>query len=119
MLHKADSRYRSGRHSDLLKVKTYEDAEAKVMAHMPGKGNYKKLLGALLVETTQGFQGWAELLPVLGFSSTDNRTSVDNTTYKKGKSHNTDKVRGRCNINGACPYKPARDGFVRRRLAAI
>ncbi len=56
MLHKADSRYRSGRHGDMLKVKTYEDAEAKVIAHLPGKGKYKKLLGALLVEAAKGLR---------------------------------------------------------------
>jgi DNA ligase-1 len=33
-----------------LKLKTYEDAEAVVIAHLPGKGKYQGMMGALLVE---------------------------------------------------------------------
>ena len=51
MLHRGASLYRAERNDDLLKVKTYDDAEARVIAHMPGKGKYAGLLGALLVET--------------------------------------------------------------------
>lgn len=51
MLHKGDSYYLAGRSNDLLKVKTYQDAEATVIAHIPGKGKYNGMLGALLVET--------------------------------------------------------------------
>lgn len=51
MLHDANSYYKSGRHNDMLKLKKYEDAEAIVIKHLEGKGKYKGLLGAVLVET--------------------------------------------------------------------
>ncbi len=51
MLHKGDSYYSAGRSNDLLKVKLFRDAEAIVIAHLPGKGKYTGMLGALLVET--------------------------------------------------------------------
>ncbi len=54
MLHRGDSTYRSGRTSDILKVKTFQDAEAIVIAHLPGKGKYKGMLGAILVEMPDG-----------------------------------------------------------------
>jgi DNA ligase-1 len=54
MLHRGASRYASGRSDDLLKLKPYLDAEARVVAHLPGKGKYRGLMGALLVESTQG-----------------------------------------------------------------
>jgi len=52
MLYLGSSVYKSGRTSDLLKVKKYEDAEAVVIAHMPGQGKYLGMLGALLVEVS-------------------------------------------------------------------
>ncbi len=54
MLHKGSARYRAGRTNDLLKVKRYEDAEAVVVAHLPGRGRYAGMLGSLLVETPDG-----------------------------------------------------------------
>ncbi len=54
MLHRAKAQYHSGRSDDLLKVKTYEDAEAQVVGHIPGKGKFNGMLGALLVETGGG-----------------------------------------------------------------
>ncbi len=54
MLHEGSARYRAGRSNDLLKVKRYEDAEAVVVAHLPGRGRYAGLLGSLLVETPDG-----------------------------------------------------------------
>ena len=54
MLHDGRARYRAGRTNDLLKVKRYEDAEAVVVAHVPGRGKYAGLLGSLLVETPDG-----------------------------------------------------------------
>ena len=54
MLRKAGSFHRAGRTADLLKLKRYEDAEAKVVAHLPGKGKFAGMLGALLVETPDG-----------------------------------------------------------------
>lgn len=50
MLHREDSLYRAGRSADLLKVKPYLDAEARVIAHLPGKGRLEGVLGALQVE---------------------------------------------------------------------
>ena len=50
MLHRGSSIYKGVRSDDLLKVKTHDDAEAKVIGHVPGKGKYAGQLGALLVE---------------------------------------------------------------------
>lgn len=49
MLQKADAMFSNGRSGNLLKLKPYMDAEARVIAHLPGKGKYKDLLGSLLV----------------------------------------------------------------------
>ncbi len=54
MLHRADALYRPGRSDDLLKLKPWDDAEAVVVAHLPGKGKYAGKLGALLVELPNG-----------------------------------------------------------------
>lgn len=54
MLHRADARYETGRSADLLKVTPWQDAEARVVAHLPGKGKYTGKLGALLVEIPDG-----------------------------------------------------------------
>jgi len=51
MLHLGSSYYKNSRSDDLLKLKKYEDAEAVVIQHLPGKGKYKGSLGSLLVET--------------------------------------------------------------------
>lgn len=56
MLHRGASLYRAQRSDDLLKVKTHEDAEARVIGHLPGKGKYQGMLGALLVETPDGLR---------------------------------------------------------------
>lgn len=50
MLHRGASLYKGQRSNDLLKVKTHEDAEARVVAHIAGKGRHAGKLGALLVE---------------------------------------------------------------------
>ena len=54
MLHRGGSLYRAERNNDLLKVKPHEDAEARVVGHVPGKGRHSGRLGALLVETPEG-----------------------------------------------------------------
>ena len=54
MLHRGASLYRAGRSDDLIKLKTHEDTEARVIAHLPGKGRHAGRLGALLVETPSG-----------------------------------------------------------------
>jgi DNA ligase-1 len=56
MLHRGDSLYRAERTDDLLKFKPYQDAEARVVAHLPGKGKYTGMLGALLVQDANGIQ---------------------------------------------------------------
>jgi DNA ligase-1 len=56
MLHKDDSLYRAERSDDLLKLKPYQDAEARVVAHLPGQGKYLGMLGALLVRNDNGVQ---------------------------------------------------------------
>ena len=50
MLHRGASLYKGLRSDDLLKVKTHEDTEARVIAHIPGTGKYAGKMGALLVE---------------------------------------------------------------------
>src|SRR5690606_10070291 len=54
MLHRGDAPYRALRNDDLLKVKKHEDAEARVLAQLPGKGRHEGRMGALWVETRQG-----------------------------------------------------------------
>ena len=54
MLHLGSAPYRSIRSYDLLKLKRYQDAEAVVIDHLPGKGKYEGMLGALLVATDDG-----------------------------------------------------------------
>lgn len=54
MLHRADALYETGRSDTLLKMKPWEDAEAVVIAHQPGKGRNAGRLGALRVRTTDG-----------------------------------------------------------------
>ncbi len=56
MLRKPGSPYTIGRSFDLLKVKTYEDAEGLVIAHLPGSGKHEGRLGALMVELENGIQ---------------------------------------------------------------
>jgi DNA ligase 1 len=54
MLHRADALYQTGRNDTLLKMKPWEDAEAVVIGHVPGKGKYAGMLGALRVRTSDG-----------------------------------------------------------------
>lgn len=56
MLHRGDSFYKAGRNDDLLKFKLHDDAEARVIGHLPGKGRHQGRLGALLVETEHGLR---------------------------------------------------------------
>ena len=56
MLHRGDAPYRALRGDDLLKVKTHEDAEARVIAHLPGQGRHAGRMGALQVETPDGLR---------------------------------------------------------------
>lgn len=54
MLREPGSSYEVGRSSTLLKVKTFHDAEAVVLAHQPGKGKHKGRMGALSVQLSDG-----------------------------------------------------------------
>jgi DNA ligase-1 len=54
MLRKPGSKYEAGRSHTLLKVKTFHDAEARVVEHVGGLGKHKGRLGALLVELEDG-----------------------------------------------------------------
>jgi DNA ligase 1 len=54
MARKPGSKYEVGRSATLLKVKTFHDAEARVIAHAPGAGKHKGRLGALVVELADG-----------------------------------------------------------------
>ena len=56
MLHLANAKYKSGRSSALIKVKKHQDAEATVLAHIQGKGKYQEVMGALLVQTSDGIR---------------------------------------------------------------
>ena len=56
MLHRGSSQYRAERNDDLLKLKPWDDAEAIVLAQLPGKGKYTGMMGALLVETPEGLR---------------------------------------------------------------
>ena len=54
MLHKLSSLYVAGRNSNLIKLKPYYDAEARVIAYQAGKGKLQGVMGSLLVENQQG-----------------------------------------------------------------
>ncbi len=54
MLRRPGSKYEVGRSQSLLKVKTFHDAEARVIGHAPGTGKHKGRLGALIVELPGG-----------------------------------------------------------------
>lgn len=51
MLHLSNAKHQSGRSKNVLKLKRYQDAEAMVIAHLPGKGKYKSLMGSIQVKT--------------------------------------------------------------------
>ena len=54
MLHRADAPYRAGRSTDLLKLKPWQDDEARVVAVIAGRGRLVGRMGALLVEMPDG-----------------------------------------------------------------
>lgn len=56
MLHRADAHYSTGRSDVLLKMKRWNDAEATVIGHQPGKGKYAGMLGALRVRMADGVE---------------------------------------------------------------
>jgi DNA ligase-1 len=54
MLHRADAPYLTGRSDALLKLKPWLDAEAVVVGHVPGKGKYQGMTGALQMAMPDG-----------------------------------------------------------------
>jgi DNA ligase-1 len=54
VLHRAEALYATGRQAALLKLKPLHDAEAVVVAHLPGRGKHAGRLGALRVRTPEG-----------------------------------------------------------------
>lgn len=54
ILHRANARYRAGRSDDLLKLKPYDDAEARVIGMNPGQGRLDGMMGSLEVRTPDG-----------------------------------------------------------------
>jgi DNA ligase-1 len=54
MIHREDSLYSTVRNDDLLKLKSFFDAEAKVLKHFSGKGKYQEMMGSILVENEEG-----------------------------------------------------------------
>lgn len=56
MLHRGAAHYVPGRSDDLVKMKSFDDAEAKVVGYVAGNGKYAGMVGALLVERSDGAQ---------------------------------------------------------------
>ncbi|WP_052379788.1 MULTISPECIES: DNA ligase [unclassified Pseudoalteromonas] len=56
ILHYKKAIFRSGRGNNLIKLKPFMDAEATVIAHLPGKGKFQGMLGSLLVKTDLGIE---------------------------------------------------------------
>lgn len=56
MLRLGSTHHSAGRSDDLLKVKHHDDAEAVVVAHLPGSGKYQGMLGSIRVERDDGRQ---------------------------------------------------------------
>ncbi|WP_295957931.1 DNA ligase [Rhodoferax sp.] len=56
VLHRGDALLASPGKGDLLKLKPFDDAEARVVGHVAGKGKYEGMLGALQVETPEGLK---------------------------------------------------------------
>lgn len=81
MLRQPGSLYECKRSRTLLKVKSFQDAEAVVIAHEPGHGKNEGLLGALRVRTSDG----REFKVGTGFTDADRRNPPEvgaHITYK-------------------------------------
>lgn len=56
MLHLKQSHYQNGRSKHLLKLKQFDDEEAKVLAIVEGKGKYAGMMGSMVVQTKSGIK---------------------------------------------------------------
>jgi DNA ligase 1 len=56
MLHRADAPHETGRSVALLKLKPLQDAEARVIGHVAGRGRHEGRVGALRVHSDQGVE---------------------------------------------------------------
>jgi len=54
VVRRPEALYAAGRSMEILKVKSHQDAEATVLAHLPGKGRNEGRLGSLQVELADG-----------------------------------------------------------------
>jgi len=54
MLRQPGSQYEAGRSNTLLKIKSFHDAEGRVVEHLLGKGRHAGRLGAVVVELPSG-----------------------------------------------------------------
>jgi DNA ligase-1 len=70
MMRRPGSKYEVGRSSTLLKVKTFKDAEARVLAQVAGAGKFAGMMGALEVELPDG----TRFSVGTGFSDDERRT---------------------------------------------
>jgi len=74
MLHRASALYVPGRSAELVKFKLFQDAEARVLAHVPGQGRLQGSTGALWVEWQGGKGGQPQRFKLgSGFSDADRR----------------------------------------------
>ena len=58
MLHRADSMYHIGRNDDLLKLKTWQDAEVTVIEILPGRAKFSCIVGCVTAKR----QKWSYFL---------------------------------------------------------
>jgi DNA ligase-1 len=56
IVRKPGALYAAGRSTEILKVKNFQDAEARVLAYLPGKGKNEGRLGSLLVALADDLQ---------------------------------------------------------------
>ncbi|MFT5702782.1 MAG: DNA ligase-1 [Rickettsiales bacterium] len=54
MLHDRNSFYEAKRNDAIMKLKKFEDAEAKILKYFDGKGKYQGMMGSILVKNEEG-----------------------------------------------------------------
>nr|WP_315463231.1 DNA ligase [uncultured Rhodoferax sp.] len=74
VLHRASALYVPGRSAELVKFKPFQDAEARVLGHVPGQGRLQGSTGALWVEWPGAEGGQPQRFKLgSGFSDADRR----------------------------------------------